>query len=195
MAGTYKNEYDVNNPPRVIWNGRWQGNANYNWPKLFFKQNSFSQKHNINLEGGDEKTQYYVSAGYYNQGGLFNWGNDSYKRNNVMANVTSQVTNWLRFDFSSKFAQTSVDYPLGIVGTRRDYNYRNIFSFAPMTPMHDVDGNVINPLMRNLQGGGRDKTTNNDLWLKLGTEIEPVKGWKTDIAYNYNLGSSSISNR
>jgi TonB-linked SusC/RagA family outer membrane protein len=31
------------------------------------------------------------------------------------------------------------------------------------------------------------------LWLKLGTEIEPVKGWKTDIAYNYNLGSSSIS--
>ncbi|MEP7256857.1 MAG: TonB-dependent receptor [Flavitalea sp.] len=191
MAGTYKNEYDTANPPRIIWNGRWQGNANNNWPDLFLKKNSFSVKHNVNLEGGDEKTQYYVSAGYYNQGGLYNWGNDSYKRYNVMANVTSQVNKWIRFDMGTKYAQTSTDYPLGIVGTNRSYNFRSIFSFAPMTPMHNVDGSIANPIVRSFQSSGRDQSVFDDLWLKLGTELEPIKGWKTNITYNYNFGSTS----
>ena len=191
MAGTYKNEYDTANPPRIIWNGRWQGNANYNWPKLFFKQNSLSVKHNLNLEGGDDKTQYFISGGYYDQGGLYNWGNDSYKRYNLMGNVTSRVNNWLRFNFGTRFTQTLTDYPLGIVGTPRTYNLRAIFAFAPMTPWHNVDGSVANPIVNSFQKSGRNQTTTNDLWLKIGTEIEPVKGWKTNIAYNYNIGTTS----
>ncbi|MBL7736873.1 MAG: TonB-dependent receptor [Chitinophagaceae bacterium] len=191
MAGTYKDEYDINNPPGIIWNGRWQGNANYNWPRLFFKRNSLSVKHNINLEGGDEKTQYFISGGYYDQGGLYNWGNDSYKRYNLMANLSSRVNNWLRFNFGTRFAQTITDYPLGIVGTPRSYNFQAIFNFAPMTPWHNADGSVANPIVRSFQASGRDQTTTNDLWLKLGTEIEPVKGWKTNLAYNYNIGAAS----
>lgn len=191
IAGTYKGEYNLADPYKSMWRGRWDGNANYNWPSLFYKKNSFSQKHYINVDGGDEHTQYFMSAGFYNQGGLYRWGNDGYKRYNIMANVTSKVTDWLRFDFGARYARTGTDYPLGVVGTGRDYNQREFLSFAPMTPLHDSSGNVINPLVRAFQEGGRDQTVNNDLWLKLGGEIEPVKGWKTDISYNYNLQNSS----
>jgi TonB-linked SusC/RagA family outer membrane protein len=190
-AGTFKDEYNVNNAPTSVWKGRAWGNANYDWPSILLRKNSLSQKHNISLTGGDDKTQYYVSAGFYDQGGLYTYGNDSYKRYNILANLNSKVTNWLSFDFGTKFSQTKTDYPLGIVGTARDYNFTSIFQFGPMTPMYNVDGTLQNPILVSMKDGGRDKTTNNDLWIRLGTTIEPLKGWKTTVTYNYDLGSSS----
>ena len=77
--------------------------------------------------------------------------------------------------FCHKICADLTDYPLGIVGTPRDYNYREFLTFGPMTPMFLADGVTIsNPLVRALQAGGRDKSSFNDLWLKLGTEIEPT---------------------
>jgi TonB-linked SusC/RagA family outer membrane protein len=190
-AGTFKDEYDVNNPPTSVWKGRAWGNANYDWPSMLLRKNSLSQKHNISLNGGDDKTQYYVSAGFYDQGGLYTYGNDSYKRYNILANLNSKVTKWLSFDFGTKYAQVQTDYPLGIVGTGRDYNFTSIFQFGPMTPMYNVDGTLQNPILVSMKDGGRDRATSNDLWIRLGTTIEPLQGWKTTITYNYDLGSSS----
>ncbi|HAZ04551.1 MAG: SusC/RagA family TonB-linked outer membrane protein [Bacteroidetes bacterium GWF2_42_66] len=191
MAGTYKTEYNPDKPPTSIWRGRWDGNANYDWPAEYYKKSSFSQKHTINLEGGGENTQYFVSSGYYDQGGLYSWGDDLYKRYNVMANITSQITNWLRFDYSSKYARTEIDHPLGIVGQPRSYIFRSFLSFSPMMPKYNIDGSICNPLIRALQSSGRENIQNNDLGITLRTEIEPVKGWKTNMSYNYNYGGSS----
>jgi len=190
IAGTYKTEYDPDNPPTTIWRGRWDGNANYDWPGLYYKDFSFSQKHNVNLEGGGEKTQYYVAAGFLDQGGLFNWGDDSYQRYNVMANITSQVTNWLRFEYSSKYARTETDHPLGIVGQPRSYIYREFLSFSPMMPKYTIDGDITNPLIRALQSNGREHIQKNDLGIILRTEVEPIKGWKTNVSYNYSFGGN-----
>lgn len=190
-AGTLKAEYDVNNAPTSVWKGRAIGNANYDWPSLLLRKNSPSQKHNISLTGGDNNTQYYVSAGFYDQGGLYTYGNDSYKRYNILANLNSKVNNWLSFDFGTKYAQTRTNYPMGIVGTTRDYNFTSIFQFGPMTPMYNANGTIQNPILMAMKGSGRDETVNNDLWLRIGTTIEPVKGWKTNVAYNYNIGTTS----
>ena len=190
-AGTLKAEYNVNNPPTSVWKGRSWGNANHDWPSILLRKNSLSQKHNISLTGGDDNTQYYVSAGFYDQGGLYTWGNDSYKRYNILANLNSKVNKWLSFDFGTKYAQTQTNYPLGIVGTARDYNFTSIFQFGPMTPMFNADGTIQNPIVASMQGSGRNNTVNNDLWVRLGTTIEPVKGWKTNVTYNYELGSTS----
>ncbi|MEO7835346.1 MAG: SusC/RagA family TonB-linked outer membrane protein, partial [Ginsengibacter sp.] len=190
-AGTLKAEYDVNKPPTSVWKGRSWGNANHDWPSILLRKNSLSQKHNISLTGGDDNTQYYVSAGFYDQGGLYTWGNDSYKRYNILANLNSKVNKWLSFDFGTKYAQTQTNYPLGIVGTARDYNFTSVFQFGPMTPMFNADGTIQNPIVTSMKGSGRNKTVNNDLWVRLGTTIEPVKGWKTSVTYNYELGSMS----
>jgi len=188
IDGTYKTQYDPNNPPSIIWNGRWQGNANYDWPSMYYKKSSFSQKHNMNIEGGDGKTQYYVSVGYLDQPGLYNWADDSYKRYNVMANISSQVTDWLRFESSTKYAKTETDWPMGIVGAPRTYIMRAFQSFAPMTPFYNLDGTINNPLVAALQGNGREVNTNDDLGINLKTIIEPIKGWQTSVSYNYNYG-------
>ncbi|MFH0759528.1 MAG: TonB-dependent receptor [Bacteroidota bacterium] len=193
IEGTYLPEYDTAVPYDYIWGGRHYGNANYEWMSMYWKKNSPRQKHDISLEGGDGKTQYYVSAGLYDQDGLYNYGYDLYKRYNIIANITSQITKWARFDFSSKYSQVQTDYPLGMVGLDRYYMLRSMPTFWPTMPMYNegVDPNdqlraINNPVIRIMEGAGRDKTTNQDSWITLGTEIEPVKGWKTYLSYNYN---------
>lgn len=190
IAGTYRSEYDPNNPPNSLWKGRWWGNANYDWPSLYWKKVAISQKHNVNLEGGGDKTQFFISSGYYNQGGLNSWGDDGYKRYNVIANVTSQVTDWLRFDYSSKYARTDTDQPLPMEESSREYLYRAMLTFSPMMPYHNINGSLYNPLIAFLQGTGREISRQNDLGITLGTEIEPVKGWKTNVSYNYRNNNS-----
>ena len=188
--GTYQYEYDPDNPPYSNWRGRWDGNANYNWSKLYWRDYSVNQKHNINISGGDKKINYYFSAGYFDQPGLYSWGNDSYKRYNVLANISSQVNEWLRFDFDTKFANSKRDYPYGRSENGRQHIYSEMLDFYPTGPMYNLDGSMNNPLVVVMERGGRSKWDDSNLLIKLGGEIEPIKGWKTYINYNYKYDTS-----
>jgi TonB-linked SusC/RagA family outer membrane protein len=193
MDGTYLPQYDTIRPPTFMWAGRHNGNANINWMDEYYAKNAPRQKHTISMEGGSKKTQYFLSAGYYNMHGLLKLGYDSYDRYNVMANVTSQVADWIRIDFKTKFSQVKIDNPVGSMDDPRAEVYNEMKTMWPMTPMYNwgVDPNdrvhaIANPIARLLESAGRDQTTKNDSWVILGTELEPVKGWKTNISFNYN---------
>lgn len=192
-------EYDLDNPFSSMWRGRHDGNANYDWNQMYWKKNSFRQKHDISMSGGNNKTQYYISSEYYGQDGLFNYGTDKSNRYSVLANITSQINEWIKINYSSRFAQTSYDRPVGPFGSdnMRFFMLQAMQTFWPTMPMYN-DGvdksdrihSINNPLVRLLEGDGRNATTNNDSWITLGTEIEPIKGWKTKISYNYNYFNS-----
>ncbi len=186
LDGTYTTEYDPNKPPYSQWRGRWDGNANYDWTRMYYKDYSIYQKHNVSASGGDKKNQYYVNAGIFDQPGLYSWGDDGYKRYNILANLNSQIADWVSFNFSAKYGKTKTNAPIGMVGLERTYTWSQFIDFWPTMPMYNIDGSVANPLVLVLEQGGRIITENNDLWLNIGTEIEPVKGWKTNIYYRYN---------
>ncbi|OJY81701.1 MAG: hypothetical protein BGP14_02680 [Sphingobacteriales bacterium 44-15] len=187
MAGTYTTEFNPDNPTTSIWDGRRFGNANYDWPHILFKDHKFDQRHNVAVSGGNDKTQYYISLGYFDQGGFYGFGYDAYKRYDLLANLSTQATQWLKFNLSTKYANTYTDYPIGITTVERRYIGNSLFSFGPNTPMYNPDGSIANPIIRYLEGSGRDKTSGNDLLVTLSAEIEPVKGWKTNFSYNYNI--------
>lgn len=187
LDGTYPYEYDPENPPNTIWAGRQQGNANNNWPRLLMKDFSFNQKHNINISGGNDKTQYYLGGGFIDQDGAYSYGYDYYKRYNLLANFNTSITRWLKFNSSIKYAVSRTDYPVGQTTVTRDNFFVAALQFAPVMPFYNVNGTIQHPIVRWAQGTGRDKTEQNDFFVTLGTEIEPVKGWKTNLTYNYNL--------
>ena len=191
MDGTFPYEYDPNNPPNSIWSGRMLGNANYDWPHEYLKNSKVDQKHNISLSGGGDKTQYYISLGYYDQNGFYSVGYDDYKRYDVLANFSTEVTKWFKFDFKTKFANSVSDYPLGITTVERGYFFTNLYLFSPLTPKYNINGSLANPMYMSLKDSGRDKTITNDLLVSVGAEIEPVKGWKTNVSYNYNTAEQN----
>lgn len=191
IDGTYPYEYDPENPPFNMARGRWDGNANNNWTKMYFKDFSFQQKHNISLNGNSDNMQYYLNAGVYDQPGLYTWGNDRFNRTNILSNISSKVTNWAKVDFGTKYAFTKQDNPIGVFGRPRTYTWGEIIDYWPTMPVKNLDGTYNNPLIPALLEGGRVKDETNDLWLNFGVEIEPIKGLKTNIRYNYNYQSHS----
>jgi len=191
LDGNITQEYDYANPYDNLEDGMWEGNANYNWIEEFFKENSMRQKHNINMSGGTEKTSYYLSAGFYDQEGLYNWGDDSFQRYNVMANLNSQVNDWFGVNFSTKFSNNQTDYPIGPWGKDRQNVYFELMHYLPTTPWHHQDGHLIHPIAANMQGAGRETNHGVDLMMTLGVTIEPVKGWVTNISYNYDYNNNN----
>lgn len=189
QAGTFKDEYDPENPIVNIFAGRRNGNANYDWARLMYKESALHQKHNINVSGGNENTQYYIAGGFSDQEGMYNYGYDMYRRYNFLTNISSKITNWLSVNSSLKYAKSNSDYPLGITTVDRDHTFGEFITWSPMTPMYNINGTIQNPLIRMMQDGGRNRMEINDFLIAVGGELEPVKGWKTNVSYNHNIQS------
>ena len=64
-----------------------------NWQDYFF-ENSPMYQGNISVQGGGEKSMYYLSSSYLNQEGIV-YGS-GYERYTLRANLESQATDWLR---------------------------------------------------------------------------------------------------
>lgn len=191
MDGSYPYEYDPENPISNMWAGRREGNANYNWPKELIADRSFNQKHNVNLSGGSEKTNFYLSGSFVDQNGVYRYGNDNYQRYNFLSNLNSQVTEWLNVRTGIKYAKGKSDYPVGQTTVGREHMIGEMITFAPMMPKYNHNGTVQSPLIRWQQDSGRDIWESNDFFINLGADVEPVKGWVTSFNYNHNV----INNR
>ncbi len=193
IEGTYKYPYDPDHPPFNHWRGRWDGNANVNWGQEYF-ESSIQQKHNINVEGGNEAVQFYTSLGYFNEPGIMRWGNDRYERYNVIGNIRARANDWLKFDFSGMHTKNLLDRPNGGVWNDRSGYWMAINVLWPTMPMYNIDGSIHNPIMVALMDGGRILTQTSSSRFAFGTEIEPLKGWKTFVKYNYNSLSGTTTN-
>ena len=81
------------------------GYANTDWYKEIYKESAFSQEHNLSMNGGNEKVQYYASLGFLEQNGLLRHGEDTKQRFNVTAKINSNLTDWLKFNYSIRFTR------------------------------------------------------------------------------------------
>jgi TonB-linked SusC/RagA family outer membrane protein len=59
--------------------------------------------------------------------------------------------------------------------------------------MYNINGSLYQPILRNLEDAGRIVTENDDFWLTLKTDLEPVNGWLTSVSYNYNLSGQEVN--
>ena len=85
-------------------NGNWQfhekANDNVDWYDTHYKW-SWAHEHNLNVNGGNEKSQYYVSANYLNQDGNLRYGDDTYERISANAKINAQPTDWLDIEVNN----------------------------------------------------------------------------------------------
>lgn len=100
-------------------------------------QNSIITNHSLNISGGSDKTNYFISGGYTNEKGFIK--NDDYGRYTVRINLDTEVTKWLTIGANTSGAFTNFfkDAPdmNSIVGTN------------PLVLPKDDNGNYrINPI-------------------------------------------------
>ncbi|TWJ02348.1 TonB-linked SusC/RagA family outer membrane protein [Mucilaginibacter frigoritolerans] len=109
-----------------------------NWQNAVFRT-ALEQSHNLSVSGGNDKSDYYLSAGYLNQDGTILGYN--YKRYTIRMSVNSQAKNWLKV--GSNLGATRSDQNVGL-GSNTGIIYNALLA-APDQAVYNADGTFAGP--------------------------------------------------
>ncbi|MDR1154153.1 MAG: TonB-dependent receptor [Bacteroidales bacterium] len=163
-----------------IWNGD-KDYANNDWFKIWLKDRTFNQKHDLSISGGTEKASYYFSLGYYDQNGMAAFTPDDFTRLNLTGTMQAALTDWMDFSWSTRVNNSA--RITNFSGT--DIYSLNISRSYPFRAVYDGYGNYKHTVnqVRN-QGTNNSKTI--DTWHHFKLEIRPLKNWRINADFGYN---------
>ena len=157
---------------------------NTDYQSLILRQ-GFQQNHSLGIQGGTEKTQFYISAAYFRDKGI-NAGLD-YTRYSLRANVDHQINKVIKVGLSSYFMYsvrnganinpygfTLQQNPLG-----RPYDDNGKLIFSPTN-----DALLTNPLFEVIPGAQVDETKKYRIFNSIYAEASIIDGLK----YRINFG-------
>lgn len=154
------------------------------WTDYIMGDASLQSQHNINISGGTDKVRYFISAGAYTQGGLFNEFklpyniSYQYRRFNYRSNLDMDVTNTTTLSFNISGNVNSSDRPRtsqGSSGMVKNIYYSTPFRSAGFvddklvyTTAETYDDGLALPFIGDINpftyyGGGATQTSNNSL--------------------------------
>ncbi|GAB3780081.1 TonB-dependent receptor [Spirosoma horti] len=159
-------------------------NRNTDYQSLILRQ-GFQQNHSLGIQGGTEKTQFYISAGYFLDKGI-NPGLD-YSRYSLRANIDHQINKVIKVGISS--------YMMYSVRNGANLNpYGFTLSQNPLGRPYDDNGNIIfsptndalltNPLAEIVPGAQVDQIKKYRIFNSIYAEANIIDGLK----YRVNFG-------
>ncbi|MBC8603525.1 TonB-dependent receptor [Parabacteroides acidifaciens] len=166
------------------------GNANTNWYDALYRNWAFSQEHNLSVNGGTEKINYYLSMNFLDQNGLMVFNQDKYKRYTTTAKINVTLTEWAKFNYSNRFTREDYGRPSDLTD---DLYYNLARQGWPTLPLYDSNGYLYSspsPAL-GLRDGGRDKTQTDNLYQQASLILEPIKNWVTHVDFNYRIKSAN----
>lgn len=188
------------------------GLTNTDWADAVFR-NALQTNHYLNLSGGNKKTDYSISFGYYNQDNIII--ESGYKRltNNIKLN--SEINNRIRFGISSNISLNNTD-PVGdrawsdfTLSAGPDPAYA-IFLMQPYYPINNEDGTYAYVNQLNDNNANWDGSISGNIVAQVKSvdfkrqafrffgntylEIDLLKGlkFKTTLGGDYNSGNEEF---
>lgn len=112
-----------------------------NYYDELYKKQTYAQDHNLNVSGGSEKADFYISGRFYGYDGLFKHNTDDYKSLNLRAKASFQLTKFLRLSNNMEFGDMKYHNPIN-VGEGGSI-WRNIADEGhPTSPIYNPDGSL-----------------------------------------------------
>jgi TonB-linked SusC/RagA family outer membrane protein len=170
------------------------GNANNDWFKTYIKRWAPSQQHNLSIDGGSDKITYFIGLGSTKKNGLFNYADDSYLRNNIRANVTTDLNKYVTFSLKTSFSQENDHYPYN-GGANTGYNFfHQVARIWPIIALIDPNGGYdSNSYIPQLQQGGTNNSRTNNSRISGDITIKPITGWDITGHYSYDYNTYNIT--
>ncbi len=121
--------------------------GNYDWQSAAFVTAAPVQSHNLSFSGGDEKSRYAISAGYFDQDGIV-IGSD-FKRISLRANYERNYSQKFKFGVNANYTNSianGVGTNGGAAAGRNPNPLVSVVLTAPVVPIKNADGsyNVTN---------------------------------------------------
>lgn len=159
-------------------------NDNLDYYKVFYKDVTFSQEHNLSVSGGTSKVNWYVSANYLKDNGKMNYGKDGLDRYNLFGKFEAQVTPWMRLSFNSRFVRKNYYRP----SRMNDDWFREIGRQSwPVSPLYDPNGILYNDHALGLRDGGESRFETSVSTSQASVVLTPLKGWRIVAEGNYRM--------
>ncbi|MVM31551.1 SusC/RagA family TonB-linked outer membrane protein [Spirosoma sp. HMF4905] len=166
-------------------------NRTTDYQSMMIRQ-GFQQNHSIGVQGGNEKTQFYISGAYFQDKGIIP-GLD-YTRTSLRVNIDHQINKVLKVGISSNLV-----YSIRNGANRNPYGYT--LSQNPLAKAFDDNGNMIfsqtsdalltNPQAELVPGAQVDETKKYRIFNAIYAEANIIDGLK----YRVNFGPDFTSQR
>lgn len=165
-----------------------------NWVNMALKKFATEQRHNLSLTGGDKHTDYFVSLGYIDQGGIIKTDVVNYQRMNIRSNMTTH------------FDDIGLEIGVNVNASLQNYRepYVGMYSLwrainqntQPLYRGYNLDGTLAgggdgdNPMALIDKNEGYNRTRDKFINAQLSArwQVPGVKGLKLGVMANYRDG-------
>ncbi len=151
---------------------------------IYFKEWTPQQNQNVSINGGNEKVQYNLSAGYVNQKGVLKLFDDYYTRKNISGSISTEVNKWLTVRTNYMYANTEEESPFYYAGDQYAPIYY-LYRWHQTYPYGTYNGNEF-------RGGVNDmkqaRPVEDDTYYSrysMGTTLNLAKGLSVDMDYTF----------
>ena len=212
MAQLWARRNDVVENPARPWvvitqeNGRDVYNyyANTDWYHVLYNDIKPTTNHSITMSGGTDAVSYLVSGGYTYEQGMFKDNPDNYKRVNLRAKISFDVTDWLRIGSNTSYFNSEYFYP-GQSGINNNFAKSTVHALASY-PATNPDGSniwatkyngyqLMDGLLMILDADFFNKDNVDNISETLDFSIKPFKGFSIKGDYTYTLKYNRYLNR
>ncbi|WP_437921219.1 SusC/RagA family TonB-linked outer membrane protein [Sphingobacterium sp. LRF_L2] len=160
------------------------GNDNIDWFATMYRDQAFAHEHNLSINGGTEKTTYYLSGNFMKQQGMMAFNTDHYGRYAVSAKINTKVSDIFTVGYNARLVREDYERPSSL--TESFYNDLGRQGW-PTLPLYDPNGYLYSspsPAL-SMRDGGNDNSVKDYVYQQLQLILEPIKGWRTFANLNY----------
>lgn len=164
---------------------------NTDWLNLFYKPYHFSTEHNVSASGGNEHADYYISGRYYDSEGIYNVGNENYKKYDLRAKGSLSIRPWFHLTNNLSFGVYTSLQPRTPSGNSAQRYLQHCAQ--PMAPLTNLDGSwtpaaAMTGYASYVEGKNRMESNSLLLREKINADIDIIKDvlkFQADYSFNY----------
>jgi len=150
---TLRNEASVAGGGNIIFTDPQSLGEGTDWQDIIFNNDARIQNHDLSISGGNDKSTYYASFGYFDQEGIVATDISRYQRFNVRFNSTHKINKWLNFGNNLSYSHLKNK---GIGNTNGEFGgvLSSAINLDPLTPAIVTDPTMLESDFYNV--GGRN---------------------------------------
>lgn len=176
--------------------------GNTDWWHFLFRKTWPGMEHHLNLSGGNEKIDYFISGRYYRQEGMYQtyFSPNLYNAYNFRAKINAHLTDWLTLSTNTQFGANDYTYP-GYSSFPTGYYNHAMASYVPRNPdgtfffrtnLNNYGAYEYADLQNGKSHGGNK---NYNLTNTVALTAQVLKGLSVNGNYTYQLAPSSTYQR
>lgn len=164
----------------------------WNPGKMYMKDWTLQQRHNIGVSGGSEKTSYNLNLGYLGQDGVLKANPDKWSRYNFNLSVNTAATDWL--DLRGKVFYTGTKYETPFIFSGAQYGpWYYLYRWPAIYPYGTYEGKPFRSAVTEVEQAQMDLNKSGLTRIQIGGTIKPVKGLTIDADYTYTSTNEHLN--